>query len=52
MLASTTVAVDVGGAEALIALVDALKDLDDVQNVYTNVDIPDQVMAPLQLARR
>jgi transcriptional/translational regulatory protein YebC/TACO1 len=52
MLASTTVAVGVGGAEALIALVDALKDLDDVQNVYTNVDIPDQVMAPLQLACR
>jgi YebC/PmpR family DNA-binding regulatory protein len=47
MLASTTVPVDVGGAEALIALVDALEDLDDVQNVYTNVDIPDQVIASL-----
>ena len=28
-------------------LVDALEDLDDVQNVYTNVDIPDEVLASL-----
>ena len=26
-------------------LVDALEDLDDVQDVYTNVDIPDDVAA-------
>lgn len=47
MIASTTVPVDAEGAEALIGLVDALEDLDDVQNVYTNVDIPDEVLAAL-----
>ncbi|HBO12774.1 MAG TPA: YebC/PmpR family DNA-binding transcriptional regulator [Halieaceae bacterium] len=48
MIASTTVPVDAAGAESLMGLVDALEDLDDVQNVYTNVDIPDEVLAELQ----
>ena len=47
MIASTTVPVDADGAEKIIGLVDALEDLDDVQNVYTNVDIPDEVLASL-----
>ena len=47
MIASTTVPVDAEGAEALMGLVDALEDLDDVQNVFTNVDIPDEVLAAL-----
>lgn len=47
MQASTTVPVDAEGAEKLMGLVDALEDLDDVQNVYTNVDIPDEVLASL-----
>ncbi len=47
MIASTTVPVDADGAEKLMALVDSLEDLDDVQNVYTNVDIPDEVLAAL-----
>ncbi len=47
MIASTTVPVDADGAEKIMALVDALEDLDDVQNVYTNVDIPDEVLAAL-----
>jgi len=47
MIASTTVAVDAAGAEKLMGLVDALEDLDDVQNVYTNVDIPDEVLSSL-----
>ena len=47
MIADTTVPVDADGAEALMGLVEALEDLDDVQNVYTNVDIPDEVMAAL-----
>jgi transcriptional/translational regulatory protein YebC/TACO1 len=29
-------------------LVDALEDLDDVQNVFTNVDVPDEVLAELE----
>ena len=41
MIASTTVPVDASGAETLMGLVDALEDLDDVQNFYPNVDIPD-----------
>ena len=47
MLASTTVPVDVAGADKLLSLVDALEELDDVQNVYTNVDIPDEVLDAL-----
>jgi YebC/PmpR family DNA-binding regulatory protein len=47
MIAATTVPVDAAGAEKLMGLVDALEDLDDVQNVYTNVEIPDEVLASL-----
>ncbi|MCX2979332.1 YebC/PmpR family DNA-binding transcriptional regulator [Halieaceae bacterium IMCC14734] len=47
MIASTTVPVDVGGAEKILGLIDALEDLDDVQNVYTNVEIPDEVLEAL-----
>jgi len=47
MIAATTVPVDADGAEKIMALVDALEDLDDVQNVYTNVDIPDEVLEQL-----
>ncbi|WP_438951727.1 YebC/PmpR family DNA-binding transcriptional regulator [Porticoccus sp.] len=47
MLASITVPVDLDGAEKLLALVDHLEDLDDVQNVFTNADIPASVMAEL-----
>ncbi|MEM9760235.1 MAG: YebC/PmpR family DNA-binding transcriptional regulator, partial [Pseudomonadota bacterium] len=47
MIASTTVPVDLSGAESVIGLIDALEDLDDVQNVYSNVDIPEDVIAQL-----
>lgn len=47
MLPSTTIELDKDGAEKLLALVDMLEDLDDVQNVYTNGDIPDAVMEEL-----
>jgi YebC/PmpR family DNA-binding regulatory protein len=47
MVASTTVPVDADGAQKIMDLVDALEDLDDVQNVYTNVDIPDEVLDTL-----
>jgi YebC/PmpR family DNA-binding regulatory protein len=47
MIAATTVPVDADGAEKIMALVDALEDLDDVQNVYTNVEISDEVIASL-----
>jgi YebC/PmpR family DNA-binding regulatory protein len=47
MIASTSVVLDSSGAETIMGLVDALEDLDDVQNVYTNADIPDAVLAQL-----
>jgi transcriptional/translational regulatory protein YebC/TACO1 len=39
--------VDIDGARKVVKLIDALEDLDDVQDVYTNVDIPDDVAAAL-----
>ena len=47
MVASTTVPVDSDGAEKLLGLIDALEELDDVQNVYTNVEIPDELLTSL-----
>lgn len=47
MVASTTVPLDLDAATSVLGLVDALEDLDDVQNVYTNADIPDEVYASL-----
>lgn len=47
MVASTLVPVDVSGAESVLGLIDALEELDDVQNVYANVDIPDEVLEAL-----
>ena len=35
-------------AQALFKLVEALEDSDDVQNVYANFDIPDDIMAKLE----
>ena len=42
---STDVPVDASSATQVLRLVDALDDLDDVQAVYANFDIPDDVMA-------
>ncbi|MBD2859796.1 YebC/PmpR family DNA-binding transcriptional regulator [Spongiibacter sp. KMU-158] len=47
MQPATTVELDKSGAETLLGLVDMLEDLDDVQNVYTNADIPEAVLAEL-----
>jgi len=44
---SVTVPVDLDGARKLLQLVDALEDSDDVQDVYTNIDIPDDIAAAL-----
>jgi YebC/PmpR family DNA-binding regulatory protein len=41
MIASTTVEQDVESAQKVLGLIDALEDLDDVQNVYTNAEFPD-----------
>ncbi|CRK53003.1 conserved hypothetical protein [Rhodococcus sp. RD6.2] len=45
--ASVEVPVDVEGARKVFKLVDALEESDDVQNVYTNVDVSDEVLAEL-----
>ncbi|RJO68407.1 YebC/PmpR family DNA-binding transcriptional regulator [Nocardia panacis] len=45
---SMSVAVDVDVARKVFKLVDALEDSDDVQNVYTNVDLSDEVLAQLE----
>ncbi|SDQ47948.1 YebC/PmpR family DNA-binding transcriptional regulator [Quadrisphaera sp. DSM 44207] len=42
---STQVELDAEGASRVLRLVDALEDLDDVQNVYTNLEVPDEVLA-------
>lgn len=47
MVASTEVELDLEGAEKLLKLTERLEDLDDVQNVYHNASIPDEVMEQL-----
>jgi len=46
-LPKTTVPVDESTAPKVLRLVDALDDVDDVQQVYCNFDISDEVMAAL-----
>ncbi len=41
----TTIQVDGGDAKRLLNLIDALEELDDVQEVYANFDISDEVLA-------
>ncbi len=45
MLPSTTSACDDETAEKVLRLIDALDDLDDVQNVYSNGEFPDSVLS-------
>ena len=44
LIPSLTIALDKDAAEKNLALIDALEDLDDVQNVFTNADISDEIM--------
>jgi YebC/PmpR family DNA-binding regulatory protein len=37
-------------ARSVLALIDALEDNDDVQNVYSNCDIPDEILERIQAA--
>jgi transcriptional/translational regulatory protein YebC/TACO1 len=41
---SVQVELDEDSAGKVFRLIDALEDLDDVQNVYANYDVPDEVM--------
>ena len=42
-----TVPVDADTARKVFTLIEALEDVDDVQNVFTNIDISDEVLAEL-----
>ena len=44
------ITLDAEGAGKLFHLVDILEDLDDVQNIFANFDVPDDVMAELDEA--
>jgi YebC/PmpR family DNA-binding regulatory protein len=47
MLPQNTVPVEGGQAKQVLALLETLEELDDVQSVYANFDIPESVMAEL-----
>jgi transcriptional/translational regulatory protein YebC/TACO1 len=44
-LPSASTPLDADAARKVFKLIDALEDCDDVQNVYSNFDIPDDVLA-------
>jgi YebC/PmpR family DNA-binding regulatory protein len=44
MVPSTWIPLDSEGAEKVLKLIDTLEDLDDVQNVYHNAELPDEVL--------
>jgi YebC/PmpR family DNA-binding regulatory protein len=47
MVPQTTIPVEGGEARAVLGLIEALEDLDDVQAVYANFDISEELMASL-----
>ena len=47
MQPSTTVELDLEGAQNMLKMIELLEDLDDVQNVYSNGDVPNEVLAQL-----
>ncbi len=47
MQATTMTDLDAEGAEKMMRLIERLEDLDDVQNVYSNADMSDEIMAGL-----
>jgi YebC/PmpR family DNA-binding regulatory protein len=47
MRASTSSSLDLENAQKMVKLLDMLEDLDDVQQVYSNADIGDEILAQL-----
>ena len=47
-IASTEVTLNLDQAQSLLKMTDALEDLDDVQHVYTNADIPQDVIDQME----
>lgn len=50
MIPSSTIKVTGGDAKQVLILIDALEEHDDVQQVYANFDIPDEVMEQIAAA--
>ena len=50
MLPQSTVRVEGKDAAALLRLIEALEEQDDVQAVYSNYDIPDEVLDAISAA--
>jgi len=48
MVPTTTVAVEADKAKQVMAMMESLEDNDDVQNVFANFDIPDEVMVEIE----
>ena len=46
----STVRVEGPTATSVVRLIEALEDLDDVQHVYANYDIPDEVLEAISAA--
>ena len=47
LLPSMSIPLDRVGAEKIFALIEAIEELDDVQNVYANFDVSDEILATL-----
>ena len=47
MLPTTSAELDLDGAQKVLKLIDMLEDLDDVQSVYSNAEIPNEVLEQL-----
>jgi len=47
MRSSLSTTLDESGASSMIKLLETLEDLDDVQNVFSNAEIPDEILAQL-----
>ena len=47
MRADNSTTLELQNASSMVKMLEMLEDLDDVQNVYSNADIPDDVLAEL-----
>jgi len=47
MRAAISTTLDLQDAEKMVRMLDTLEDLDDVQNVYSNADIPEAILEQL-----
>jgi len=49
MRATTSAELELQAANSMIKLLESLEDLDDVQNVYSNADISDEILAQIEV---